>query len=51
MIGGEAATTFGWAWLAATIALALHVADEATHDKLPTTSSRGTTRARCGFAR
>ena len=24
MIGGEAATTFGWAWLAATIALALH---------------------------
>jgi hypothetical protein len=25
---------FGWAWLAATIALALHVADEATHDFL-----------------
>ena len=24
----------GWAWLAATIALALHVADEATHDFL-----------------
>ena len=34
MIGGEAATTFGWAWLAATIAFALHVADEATHDFL-----------------
>jgi uncharacterized protein with HXXEE motif len=26
--------SFGWAWLAATIALALHVADEATHDFL-----------------
>jgi Protein of unknown function with HXXEE motif len=25
---------FGWAWLAATIALALHVVDEATHDFL-----------------
>ena len=25
---------FGWAWLAATMALALHVADEATHDFL-----------------
>lgn len=25
---------FGWAWLAATTALALHVADEATHDFL-----------------
>lgn len=25
---------FGWAWVAATIALALHVADEATHDFL-----------------
>lgn len=25
---------FGWAWLAATIALALHVADQATHDFL-----------------
>ena len=25
---------FGWAWLAATLALALHVADEATHDFL-----------------
>jgi Protein of unknown function with HXXEE motif len=34
MISGEAATTFGWAWVAATIALALHVADEATHDFL-----------------
>jgi hypothetical protein len=27
-------TSFGWASLAATIALALHVADEATHDFL-----------------
>ncbi|HKE91469.1 MAG TPA: HXXEE domain-containing protein [Gemmatimonadales bacterium] len=26
--------SFGWAWLAATIALALHVADEASHDFL-----------------
>jgi len=34
MISGEAATTFGWAWVAATIALALQVADEATHDFL-----------------
>jgi hypothetical protein len=34
VIGGEAATTFGWAWLAATIALGIHVADEATHDFL-----------------
>lgn len=25
---------FGWAWLAATLALAVHVADEATHDFL-----------------
>jgi len=25
---------FGWAWLAATMALALHIADEATHDFL-----------------
>ncbi len=25
---------FGWAWLAATLALALHVADEPTHDFL-----------------
>jgi hypothetical protein len=30
----HAATSFGWAWLAATIALAVHVADEATHDFL-----------------
>jgi uncharacterized protein with HXXEE motif len=29
-----AATTFGLAWLIATIALALHVVDEATHDFL-----------------
>jgi hypothetical protein len=28
------ATAFGWAWLAATIALAVHVVDEATHDFL-----------------
>jgi hypothetical protein len=28
------ATTFGWAWLAATLALGLHIADEATHDFL-----------------
>ena len=28
------ATAFGWSWLAATIALAIHVADEATHDFL-----------------
>ena len=34
MIGADAATTFGWAWLAATIALGFHVADEATHDFL-----------------
>lgn len=27
-------TSLGWAWLAATIALALHVVDEATHDFL-----------------
>ena len=26
--------TFGWAWLAATLALAVHVADEAMHDFL-----------------
>jgi hypothetical protein len=31
---GGAATTFGLAWLVATIALALHVLDEATHDFL-----------------
>lgn len=34
MTGADAATTFGWAWLAAVIALGLHVADEATHDFL-----------------
>ena len=27
-------TTFGWAWLASVLALALHVGDEATHDFL-----------------
>jgi Protein of unknown function with HXXEE motif len=27
-------TTFGWAWLGATVALAIHVADEASHDFL-----------------
>ena len=30
----QLATAFGWAWLAATIALAVHVVDEATHDFL-----------------
>ena len=34
MIRVHEATSFGWAWLAATIALAIHVADEATHDFL-----------------
>ena len=34
MIIGGATTTFGLAWLVATIALALHVLDEATHDFL-----------------
>ena len=34
VIDGGAAATFGWAWLLATVALALHVADEATHDFL-----------------
>ena len=34
MIGADAASSIGWAWLAATVALALHVADEATHDFL-----------------
>jgi hypothetical protein len=34
VIIGGAATTFGLAWLVATIALALHVLDEATHDFL-----------------
>lgn len=31
---GSATTAFGWAWLAATLALGLHVADEAKHDFL-----------------
>jgi hypothetical protein len=31
MISEEAATTFGWAWLAATLALGLHIGDEAAH--------------------
>lgn len=34
MTSGAPATTFGWAWVAATVALALHVADEASHDFL-----------------
>ena len=34
MISGDPATTFGWAWVAAAVALGLHVADEATHDFL-----------------
>ena len=34
MIDGGAAATFGWAWFLATVALGLHVADEATHDFL-----------------
>lgn len=34
MIGADAMVSFGWAWFAATLALALHVADEATHDFL-----------------
>ncbi len=34
MTNGGAAATFGLAWLIATIALALHVVDEATHDFL-----------------
>jgi len=34
MISADPAATFGWAWVAATLALALHVADEATHDFL-----------------
>jgi hypothetical protein len=33
-VNGSAATSFGFAWLVATIALALHVVDEATHDFL-----------------
>lgn len=31
---GTSTTAFGWAWVAATLALGLHVADEATHDFL-----------------
>jgi hypothetical protein len=34
MIIGSSTTAFGWAWLAATLALILHVIDEATHDFL-----------------
>jgi len=34
LIQSSNATSFGWAWLAATIALALHLADEARHDFL-----------------
>jgi hypothetical protein len=34
VIPGNAAATFGLAWVTATGALALHVADEATHDFL-----------------
>ena len=34
LISGAAATSFGWAWLAATTALAVHVIDEAAHDFL-----------------
>ena len=34
MINGDPTSTFGFAWLVATIAFALHVADEATHDFL-----------------
>src|SRR5438094_668220 len=34
LIDGGAAATFGWAWLLATAALGLHVADEAAHDFL-----------------
>jgi hypothetical protein len=30
----RSASLFGWAWLVATIALAIHVVDEATHDFL-----------------
>jgi hypothetical protein len=31
---GSSTTAFGWAWIAATLALGLHVGDEATHDFL-----------------
>src|SRR5262245_21012874 len=34
MSGMDPAVGFGWAWLAAALALALHVADEASHDFL-----------------
>jgi len=34
MIHLDATTTFGWAWLTATLVLAVHVADEASHDFL-----------------
>jgi hypothetical protein len=34
VIDAQITTSFGWAWLAATIALAVHVVDEATHDFL-----------------
>lgn len=34
MIHGDATVVLGWAWLAATVALALHVVDEAAHDFL-----------------
>ena len=34
MIGGDTAMAFGWAWLSATVVLAIHVGDEAAHDFL-----------------
>jgi hypothetical protein len=34
VIGADAVTNFGWAWLAATIALGLHVVDETAHNFL-----------------
>jgi len=34
MLPADATATFGLAWLGATVALALHVADEASHDFL-----------------
>lgn len=33
-MAAQLTTAFGWAWLAATLALAIHVFDEATHDFL-----------------
>jgi uncharacterized protein with HXXEE motif len=42
VINVHAATSFGWAWLAATTALAIHVADEATHDFLAWYNPRAT---------